>query len=125
MNTLIFKQANQYHLVNEECEESLSRLYQTNKHCFLFHQSSNGTIGKLLYLKALIVPGLNTDVMAYKRNNPSFPNQSTSDQFFDEMQFDSYRELGLQLMMNVADPVRNKDIEAIFDFKNDFKELFK
>jgi hypothetical protein len=75
---------------------------------------SNGTVGMLLYLKALIVPGLNTDVMAYKRNNPSFPNQSTSDQFFDEMQFDSYRELGLQLMMNVADPVRNKDIEAVF-----------
>ena len=32
--------------------------------------------------------------MGYKGINPDFPDQSTADQFFDEEQFEAYRELG-------------------------------
>lgn len=35
-----------------------------------------------------------TDVREYHLKNNKFPNQSTSDQFFDESQFESYRKLG-------------------------------
>ena len=35
--------------------------------------------------------------MATKVPNPDFPAQSTADQFFDEKQFEAYRELGYQL----------------------------
>ena len=53
--------------------------------------------GVLLYLKATLVKDLPADLYGYKDAHPSFPNQSTADQFFDEMQLESYRELGYQL----------------------------
>ncbi|MEK8018164.1 MAG: hypothetical protein VSS75_014920, partial [Candidatus Parabeggiatoa sp.] len=31
---------------------------------------------------------------AYRRQNPSFPDETTADQFFNEAQFESYRKLG-------------------------------
>ena len=34
------------------------------------------------------------DVRQYRRENKDFPQQSTSDQWFDESQFESYRKLG-------------------------------
>lgn len=33
-------------------------------------------------------------VLNYFKNNPSFPHQSTADQYFDEVQFEAYRMLG-------------------------------
>jgi hypothetical protein len=59
--------------------------------------------GTLIYLKAglpletdssrkkAILP---PDVWHYSGQNPTFPHQSTSDQWFDEVQFESYRALG-------------------------------
>jgi len=32
--------------------------------------------------------------LTYGRQNKDFPNETTSDQFFDEAQFESYRKLG-------------------------------
>lgn len=58
-------------------------------------QYPDDTDGILLYLKATIT-GTESyqDVLAYRRKNPSFPHQSTANQFFDEEQFESYRKLG-------------------------------
>jgi len=55
------------------------------------------TQGLLLYIKTVLVDGLPEDVYAYAEANPTFPDQSTADQFFDEKQFEAYRELGYQL----------------------------
>ena len=46
--------------------------------------------------------GMSADVLAYKALNPSFPHQATADQFFDEGQFEAYRELGYQIAKPVA-----------------------
>lgn len=50
--------------------------------------------GQLLYIKA----GLNgkepPDITQYARTHPSFPHESTANQFFTEAQFESYRHLG-------------------------------
>ena len=35
--------------------------------------------------------------MGYKKANATFPDETTADQFFDEAQFEAYRELGYQL----------------------------
>lgn len=56
-----------------------------------------GFVGKLIYIKAVLIDNLPRDLYAYRAVNPEFPNQPTSDQFFDERQFESYRELGYQL----------------------------
>lgn len=64
---------------------------------------ADGSNGEILYIKTSLRANLSADIYAYWRANPSFPNQTTTDQFFDEMQFDSYRQLGLELMSGLLD----------------------
>lgn len=59
--------------------------------------NEKGFIGRFVYIKATLTRNLPGDLYAYKASHPSYPNQSTLDQFFDERQFESYRELGYQL----------------------------
>lgn len=54
------------------------------------------TAGWLVYVKPTLVPNIGIDVVSYRRRYPEFPHQSTADQFFDEVQFEAYRELGYQ-----------------------------
>jgi hypothetical protein len=54
--------------------------------------------GVLIYVKATMIDRLPSDLYAYKAQNPEFPDQSTLDQFFDEDQFEAYRELGYRLV---------------------------
>jgi hypothetical protein len=57
-------------------------------------QYPDGSKGTLIYIKPSLDPKLPQDVLAYASAAPTFPHQSTMDQFFDEAQFESYRELG-------------------------------
>ena len=52
--------------------------------------------GRLLYLKTSFFEQLSADLYGYKKTHPQFPDEPTSDQFFDERQFEAYRELGFQ-----------------------------
>ena len=54
----------------------------------------NGQKGCLVYLKPTMRAGLPAGVVGYRAENPEFPHQTTADQFFDEAQFEAYRELG-------------------------------
>ncbi|MBS0161677.1 MAG: GNAT family N-acetyltransferase, partial [Nitrospira sp.] len=45
-----------------------------------------------------------TDVQDYAARHPAFPHESTSDQFFDEAQFESYRRLGEHVAQQVLQP---------------------
>ncbi len=49
---------------------------------------------KLIYLTTALCQGLRLRLLGYKGANPDFPDQPTADQFFDEEQFEAYRELG-------------------------------
>ena len=60
-------------------------------------ESEEAAEGTIFYLKTTLTGGLPEDLYAYKSANPEFPDQSTSDQFFDETQFEAYRELGYRL----------------------------
>ena len=73
----------------------------------------DGSHGEILYLKALLRENLGADIYGYWRTNPEFPNQPTSNQFYGEMQFDSYRELGRQLMAGVIGE-EGGDVEKVF-----------
>lgn len=75
---------------------------------------ADGSFGELLYLKAMLREQLSADIYGYWRRNPAFPNQSTADQFYDEQQFDAYRELGLQLLSEIIGDEDGPDIEAVF-----------
>ena len=55
------------------------------------------SVGKLVYIKLANINGLPNDLYSYKGVYPAFPHQPTSDQFFDEKQFEAYRELGYHI----------------------------
>jgi hypothetical protein len=74
---------------------------------------ADGSEGHILYLKALLRQNLGADIYGYWRTNPQFPNQPTSNQFYGELQFDSYRELGRQLMAGIVGDAGG-DIEKVF-----------
>ena len=57
----------------------------------------DGSEAKLLYINTSIIAGLSEDIYGYRRDHESFPDEPTSDQFFDEAQFEAYRELGFQI----------------------------
>ena len=58
-----------------------------------------GGEGRLLYIKPTMSEDghESEDLLEYARTHPTFPQETTSDQFFDEGQFESYRELGYQI----------------------------
>lgn len=61
-----------------------------------------GPEGELIYIKPSDLPDMPMDVRAYRNANDSFPHQPTYDQFFGETQFESYRQLGLSEMQELA-----------------------
>jgi hypothetical protein len=54
-----------------------------------------GTDGRLVYLKPMLLGTEPPDVASYAASHPTFPHQSTANQWFDESQTESYRSLGL------------------------------
>jgi hypothetical protein len=55
--------------------------------------------GRLLYIKSMLNGDEPADVINYHRVHPSFPFDSTMDQFFTESQFESYRRLGEHILL--------------------------
>ncbi len=71
------------------------------------------TEGTLIFLKTTFIDGLSVETRAYKGANRDFPDQTTADQFFDEEQFEAYRELGYTIAKKMID-----DIEKNSDYDN-------
>ncbi len=67
---------------------------------------SNGEIGRLLYLK-LSFTGLEQEYLHYYRHaNPHYPHEATSDQYFEETQFEVYRALGNFVATSAAENIK-------------------
>ncbi len=80
--------------------------------------------GILIYLNTTFFEGLGADLHGYRRQHPSFPDQATSDQFFDEKEFEAYRELGFQTALRLIQDLRARteaeQVEAAFQWMQDF-----
>ena len=80
-----------------------------------------GGIGLLLYLKLSLTGDEAELLKRYRFLYPEFPHQSTLDQFYDEEQFEAYRQLGVHVAKGTFAPalltrsVRPKSIEAWFE----------
>ncbi|MHC4565991.1 MAG: hypothetical protein ACYTE3_09555, partial [Planctomycetota bacterium] len=59
--------------------------------------------GTIFYLKTILTEGLPPDIYGYKSSHPTFPDQSTADQFFDESQFEAYREIGYRIAIEMLE----------------------
>jgi hypothetical protein len=55
---------------------------------------ADGSSGTVLYLKPTLTGAEPADIGHYARTHACFPHEATSDQYFDEAQFESYRRLG-------------------------------
>jgi hypothetical protein len=76
---------------------------------------ADGTQGRILYVRPLLVNGLGADIYAYWRAHPDFPDEPTSQQFYGEAQFEAYRMLGLQLTTQLIGATPPANIAAWFD----------
>lgn len=77
----------------------------------------NNVTGILIYIKPVLLKDLPIDVREYSRahqfGTDRFPQQSTIDQFFGELQFESYRMLGTHIGDEVAWIVRRELASAL------------
>jgi hypothetical protein len=64
---------------------------------------ADGSSGTLIYLKTTLLKDVSFKVKGYAAQDPDFPDQSTADQFFDEVQFEAYRELGYSIAEKMLD----------------------
>jgi len=72
--------------------------------------------GTILYLKATLSGDEPVDVKNFALTDPTFPHDSTGNQFFDEARFESYRALGFHTVLSVAGGLKNlTDAEALCD----------
>lgn len=71
-----------------------------HRRCFASGQIryASGKTGTLLYVKTLLTAESSTQLTSFHRLDPSFPNDSTADQFYNEQHFDAYRRLGYENM---------------------------
>ena len=70
--------------------------------------------GTLVYIKSSLTGDEPADVLRYAAEHPAFPHESTSDQFFDESQFESYRALGYHAMDDVfSSAARPEDCKTL------------
>jgi len=75
--------------------------------------------GVIYVAKALLWPNMAYSLLSYAAQNPVFPHDSTSDQWFDDDQFTAYTQLGRELGKIVKrlrdQPVVNHDGHLVQD----------
>jgi hypothetical protein len=80
----------------------------------------DGIVGIIIYLKASMTGHEDTATLQYKASHPHFPHEATSNQFYGEDQFESYRRLGLDVahrafatVIDEKDRCREQDVLAL------------
>ena len=110
----------------EECKIGIHArnvVQDINRYCALFSifyteaaAEANKPDGRLLYIKAAVYGQEPLDVCNYAREHAEFPHEPTSDQFFTESQFESYRHLGEHVIQTIAGggQVRDWELQDLF-----------
>lgn len=73
---------------------------------------ADGDTGVLIYLKPMLCGNETVDVSHYAALHNDFPHQSTGDQWFEESQFESYRQLGILTAQEMIDRYALATIDA-------------
>ena len=74
---------------------------RSRKHASLaliYYSGATTPAGVLLYIKSTLTGDEPVDVLNYQAEHLQFPHDPTSDQFFDEAQWESYRRLGEHIL---------------------------
>ena len=71
-------------------------------------EDAKGFTGELLYIKPSLARSwkyLPSDLLAYSARHSAFPHEATTNQWFSESQFESYRHLGYVIALRALDAV--------------------
>jgi hypothetical protein len=68
----------------------------------LYTRAGHESDGTLIYLKPTLLGSEPADVIQYANANPAFPHEATTDQWFTESQFESYRALGMHVVDQIC-----------------------
>jgi hypothetical protein len=79
--------------------------------------------GTVVYIKSSLTGDEAADVLNYKKEHPIFPHDSTTNQWFTESQFESYRRLGHHVAFSVFEPATPEMASACSD-KGPERECF-
>ena len=66
--------------------------------CYSLVDGADAPDGVIVYIKPALYGDEPRDIYEYSKRNQTFPHESTSEQFFSESQFESYRMLGSYTM---------------------------
>jgi hypothetical protein len=87
--------------LNELRPDLKSKYSQTHAmFCRIHYPDEDGKppiIGLILYIKLSVTGNESELIKRYRTLHTDFPNQTTLDQFFDEEQFEAYRQLGVHV----------------------------
>jgi hypothetical protein len=81
--------------------------------------------GTIIYIKPTLTDKLPRDILAYSDTHPPFPYQTTADQWFDESQFESYRNLGQYTMDGLTRLGPNSVTETVEALAHNVREIVK
>jgi hypothetical protein len=82
----------------------------SRNHCMLAKiYYPEGETGFLLYLKSSLTGDEEEYIKEYRASHPTFPHQTTADQFFDEAQFEAYRALGFHIVDGLFDEAEDSE----------------
>ncbi len=78
----------------DESTRLSQRGYVFGKVAYPATESTSASLGRIIYIKPALLKGMPEDVGEYAARGSGFPQETTSDQWFSEAQFESYRRLG-------------------------------
>jgi hypothetical protein len=74
---------------------------------------SDTDTGIVLYVKPSMTGDEPPDVQQYRTRNLAFPHEATTDQFYDEAQWESYRRLGRHAVEHIFEFVRRDGLQEL------------
>ena len=89
----------------------------SKNHCVVgtIKYPDDSEIGYIFYCKSSVTGDLPQHLYEYRIKHPTFPHQTTADQWFDEQQFEVYRELGYHVGRESVRPVTSLSNSKIDD----------
>ena len=103
-------------------EKKAGRYYVTGTIHYKVVDGPDAPDGVLIYIKPAIYGREPIDVRNYAAQNVQFPHESTSDQWFTESQFESYRALGAFVVDEIC---RMQTFKSIGDFADRLEQRHK
>lgn len=94
----------------------------------IFYSDADGPgapVGELIYIKPVFYGGEPQDIYNYALTNETFPHETTSDQWFSESQFESYRALGAYTVTQICGKRDLAEVNTVAEFIEAAQEYVK